>query len=143
MKRVTTRRAEGCRYSRSGLPLTCGAKLPDGTECERRTVSQGACAQHGDPATRLMVPVSMPPSMFRGFYHVWLKTQQREPVIPDDLERFLQWWARSPDVDGVRVPLWVKWSEIKELWLHWCRLSGHPDVVPFDLSLFCAWWQVT
>jgi len=137
------KRARGKPYSRSGLPLTCGVKLPNGEECRAPAGPMGGCAEHSDPDKCPLVPVQLVPERMLHYYLIWLRGQGREETLPDDLDQFLYWWDNVQWLDGERPPWGVNWDGFKKLWLRRCELTGRPVLVPFDLTLFCEWWKVT
>jgi len=143
MSRASRRRGAGIRLTRSGLPTTCGVKLPDGRECRAKAGPFGACDEHADPAKHPRISAVLGPDWFRACYLTWLREQGREPVIPEDTEAFLGWWGRYPTANGVQVPYSMDLYQLREWWLVWCRLTGRPVLYPFDLSLFVEWWRVT
>ncbi|MFH1331543.1 MAG: hypothetical protein ABIJ48_12980 [Actinomycetota bacterium] len=140
---MSARRAASPRWSRSGLPTVCGVKLPDGRECMKRAGPFGACDAHSDWRQRPRVPATLDPLCFGDCYLAWLRGRGREPVIPDDLGRFLGWWRTLPTVDKIPVPWSMDLYQVQVRWRTWCRLTGHPRLIPFDLTLFCEWWKVT
>ena len=143
MSPVTTRRQLPRGFSRSGLPTICGVKLADGRECMSRAVGLGTCDDHADPAKRPRVPATLGPEWFARWYVVWLEEQRRDPVLPEDLQRFIKWWDGHPEVDGTRIRSSLDLYGVKNWWLVWCGLARHERLVPFDLALFCEWWKVT
>ena len=140
---MTARRPVIPRWSRSGLRTICGVKLPDGRECRKRAGPFGGCEDHADPARRLRVPATLDPLCFGDYYQAWLRERGREPVLPDDLQRFLSWWRTLPAVDKMPVPWSLDLYQLRNWWLIWCRLTGHERLIPFDLTLFTEWWMVT
>lgn len=130
-------------WSRSGLPTICGVKLPDGRECRAKAGPFGACEWHSDPAQRPKMPATLDPAWFAQWYLHWLEQQGREPVIAEDTQGFLQWWAAHPIIDKVQVPFQMDLHRLKAWWLIWCRVTGQERVIPFDISRFCEYWLVT
>ena len=140
---MTSRHAASPRWSRTGLPAWCGVKLADGRECRKRAGPFGACEDHADPACRPRVPACLDPLCFGDYYRAWLVERGREPVLPDDLQRFLWWWRTTPTVDKVEVPWPMDLDRLKTWWLVWCRVARRERLIPFDLALFIEWWQVS
>ena len=140
---MTACRVASPTWSPSGLPTTCGVKCRDGRPCPQRAGPFGACDEHADWTRRPEVPALLDPEWFERWYRFWLQERGRQAVLPEDLQRFLRWWATHPIVDKMQVPFSMDLYQLKNWWLVWCHRTGHPWLIPFELTLFCEWWMVT
>jgi hypothetical protein len=143
MKRAASRRAKGRPWTRSGLPVICGVKLPDGRRCQATVGPCGRCKRHADPSQCPKMPADLTPTSFEHWYLTWLKEQGRKPAIPKDTEAFLGWWSRYPATDLGDVPFSMDLHQLRDWWLIWCRGTGGERLIPFDLARFREHWLVT
>lgn len=137
------RRTRGRPYSRSGLPVICGVKLPDGRRCMARVEPCGRCKGHADLSCCPKMPADMTPDNFELWYRTWLEEQGREPILPQPTGEFLGWWRWFPTTPYGEAPFSMDLYQVRAWWLVWCGLAGRERLLPFDLTRFCEHWRAS
>ena len=129
------------RHSRRGLPVACGFKLPDGTECPTDVRN---CNDHRRTPTTYRSPTRLNPQAFASTWLAWCDEHHRLASIPVDVSGFLGWWGTQLRLEDSTIPLTLTGPELLTWYRLWRRRhSGLEDLVPFDLSRFVEWWAAS